>query len=725
MPNHDLPAGPSPGGGFLRLDGATTSFVIDARGPGIPLQIYCGDRLPVDADLTALAALRQRPIPAHHTDVDEPLSLLPETGFGYFGMPGLGGERDRRAWATRFHLVGIERPGEDELLIHLADNVCELTLDLGITLDRDSDVVSRRSHLTNCGAAPYRLGWLAAAAVILPADANEAMILEGRWSREFRECRVPLGPGSWVRENRRGRTSHSAFPGLAAGPRGFGEDTDRVTGLQLAWSGNSRLAIDSVPEGSRVLLAGEMLEPGEVVLDPGQSHTTPWCHLVFVPDGLNGMTRRWHDYARRRVIDFPSPRPRPVLLNTWEALYFDHDLTRLKGLADAAVALGVERFVLDDGWFGGARKGRDDATSSLGDWHTDRRKWPEGLDPLIAHVTNLGMDFGLWIEPEMINPDSDLYRAHPEWALNLDPLPRLTARNQLVLDLTRPDVSAYLFERLDALLRDHAIAYLKWDHNRDLTSAGSSGVAASGAQAKATYALIDRLSERHPTVEIESCAGGGGRIDLGILSRTHRFWTSDCNDALERVWIQTGFSRFLPPEVMGAHVGPSPSHTTGRRHNLAFRGLVALFGHLGLELDPTQLSDEERSTLAALIALHKRLRPLLHRGRARRLSGLDGDRIGQGVVSSDATHAVFGIYQLASQPPSQPRPIALTGLDPARRYRIRFAWPLPPGSDAGTSAMTAMAGDGIVLDGTALGQPVLQLPGLWPETALLLEATAV
>ena len=725
MSETDLSAGPTPGGDLLRLDGDTSSLVIDARGPGMPLPVYWGGRLPREADLASLAAVCQRPVPIHHLDKDEPPSLLPETGFGHYGHPGVSGDRDRRDWATRFRLARVDRPSGDALHIRLVDPVAGLALDLEVAIDPASDVVSRRTRLTNLGDTPYRLAWLAAATVVLPADADEALVLDGRWSREFRECRVPLGPGGWVRENRRGRTSHAAFPGIAVGRHGFGEDVGRVVGLTLAWSGNSRLSVENGADGIRLLSAGALLDPGEVVLAPGADATTPWCHMVLAPDGLNGMSRRWHDFVRRTVIDWPSARPRPVLLNTWEAAYFDHDLPRLKSLADSAAALGVERFVLDDGWFGGAHTGRNDDTSSLGDWQTDRRKWPNGLAPLIEHVSELGMEFGLWVEPEMISPDSDLYRAHPDWVLNLDPLPRPTARNQLVLDLTRADVFEHVFRQMDVLLQDNPIAYLKWDHNRDLATVASEGVAVAGGQTEAVYALIDRLRLRHPTVEIESCAGGGGRVDFGILQRTHRFWTSDCNDALERVAIQAGFGRFLPPEVMGAHIGPSPSHTTGRRHDLGFRGLVAMFGHLGLELDPTQLATDERSELAGLIALHKRLRPLLHGGRAWRLSGLGADQVGQGVVSGDKDHAVYALYQVASQPTSIPGKVALPGLDPVKRYRIRFAWPLPPGAIADTPALTAMADEGLVLEGTALGQPILQLPCLWPETAVLLEATVV
>ena len=262
-------------------------------------------------------------------------------------------------------------------------------------------------------------------------------------------------------------------------------------------------------------------------------------------------------------------RPRPVVLNTWEAVYFDHRLDRLTALADTAAELGVERFVLDDGWF---RHRRDD-TAGLGDWYVDEDVWPDGLHPLVNHVRGLGMEFGLWVEPEMVNPDSDLARAHPEWVREAPPW-----RNQQVLDIAQPDAYAYLLERLDALVSEYAIDFLKWDHNRDL-------VGGAHAQTLAAYRLLDELRERHPALEIESCSSGGSRVDLGILARTDRVWASDTNDALERQAIQRWTQLLLPPELVGSHVGPPRAHTTGRTHDLSFRVATALFGHFGIEWD--------------------------------------------------------------------------------------------------------------------------------------------
>ncbi len=276
-------------------------------------------------------------------------------------------------------------------------------------------------------------------------------------------------------------------------------------------------------------------------------------------------------------------RPRPVTLNTWEGVYFDHKLEQLKAQATAAAELGIERFVLDDGWFGK----RDDDTSSLGDWFVDTRKYPDGLAPLADHVVSLGMEFGLWFEPEMVNRNSDLYRAHPDWVLQVEGQPLLESRHQLVLDLTRPEVSDYLFNCIDNVLKSAKISYIKWDMNRDITHAGdANGRAATSRQTRAVYALMARVRAAHPDLEIESCASGGGRADFGVLAHTHRVWVSDCTDALERLSIQQGALRFLPPEIIGCHISASPNHQTGRVHTLAFRAIVAFFGHLGVELDP-------------------------------------------------------------------------------------------------------------------------------------------
>jgi alpha-galactosidase len=291
-----------------------------------------------------------------------------------------------------------------------------------------------------------------------------------------------------------------------------------------------------------------------------------------------------------------------VHLNTWEAVYFRHDVDTIKALADRAAQVGVERFVLDDGWFGTRRPD----SSGLGDWWVSTEVWPEGLRPLVDHVRNLGMEFGIWVEPEMVNPDSVLYRRHPGWVLADGRYPPVYGRNQLVLDLGREEVRDYLFSALDTLLRDHDISYLKWDHNRDLVAPVSSGRAGVRSQTLGLYDLLDRLRRVHPHVDIETCASGGGRVDFGIIERTGRVWTSDSIDALDRLHIQRGFSLLFPPELMGSHVRAPTAHVTRRRHRTRFRGIAAMFGAFGVEWNLLDAGDEELAELAEIIALHKR-----------------------------------------------------------------------------------------------------------------------
>ncbi len=322
--------------------------------------------------------------------------------------------------------------------------------------------------------------------------------------------------------------------------------------------------------------------------------------------------------AVRSILRWPggTMAQRPVHLNSWEACYFDHDAARIEALAHAGAEIGIERFVLDDGWFTGRRNDR----AGLGDWVPDAVTYPDSLAPLAEKIEAMGMQFGLWVEPEMINPDSDLYRAHPDWALALPRRERPTARHQLVLDMRREDVRDYLFERLDAVLKSAPIAYLKWDHNRDHAPSGGT------AQVRGTYALLERLRAAHPGVEIEGCAGGGGRSDAGLVPFVHRFWTSDNIDAVARVTMQRGFLAFLPPEIMGSHVGASPAHASGRSQALDFRAAIACMGHMGVELDPETLADADRIALARWIAFYKKWRGLLHGGEVHLGEGPDGLR---------------------------------------------------------------------------------------------------
>jgi alpha-galactosidase len=632
---------------MLHLSDGGISFVLDDAGQ----VLHWGAALPDDP--SAVAAAAEPPLPRASFDVPVPLTLLPDRAAGWRGRPGLAG--------TPRGTVAVEP---------------EYRLD-------PSGVLLLRHTLRNEGDGPYELGELGCVLPV-PAVAAEVLDLTGRWCRERHPQRRAFDQGTWLRQTRHGRTGHDTPLLLVAGTAGFGFRTGEVWGIHLGWSGNASWWAERLPDGASTLGAAELLEPGEVVLAPGDEYATPWLYAAWSDRGLDGLSARLHRFIRSR----PSHprRPRPVVLNTWEAVYFDHRLDRLTGLADTAAELGVERFVLDDGWF---RHRRDD-TAGLGDWYVDEGLWPQGLHPLVDHVRGLGMEFGLWVEPEMVNPDSDLARAHPDWVLPGPPW-----RNQQALDITVPDAYAYVLERLDALVGEYAIDFLKWDHNRDL-------VTPARAQTLATYRLLDELRARHPGLEIESCSSGGARVDLGILARTDRVWASDTNDALERQAIQRWTGLLLPPELVGAHVGPPRAHTTGRTHDLSFRAATALFGHFGIEWDVGAASDEERAELAEAIARYKRLRGLLHGGEVVRADLPDPAFALHGVVAADRGEALFCFVALATSASERPGAVRLPGLDPDRVYTV----------------------EGRELSGRALGSLGLQMPVLAPEQAVLLHVTA-
>jgi alpha-galactosidase len=404
----------------------------------------------------------------------------------------------------------------------------------------------------------------------------------------------------------------------------------------------------------------------------------------------------------------------------WEAVYFDHRLDRLLALADAAAEVGVERFVLDDGWF---RHRRDDH-AGLGDWYVDEQVWPQGLTPLAEGVTGRGMQFGLWFEPEMVNRDSDLARAHPEWVLGASSGLPGEHRYQQVLDLGQQGAWDYLLERIDSILSEYPISYVKWDHNRSLVAASTvGGRAGVHRQTEALYRLLEELKRRHPGLEIESCASGGGRIDLGILERTDRVWVSDCNDALERQGIQRWTEVLLTPELMGQHVGPTRSHTTERTHDLEFRAATAFFGHFGIEWDITQATPEERAELAAWIELHKRLRPLLHGGEVVRVDSPDPARLVHGVVATDGSAAAYAVVQLAASRTESSGPVPLPGLEPDTAYRVRIANPQPWPGRLERASLPLSGEDGVVATGRVLAAVGVGVPSLHPEHAWVLELT--
>ncbi|TGG95466.1 alpha-galactosidase [Natronospirillum operosum] len=705
---------------YHHLHSVRSSLVLSCPDDGLPAIIYWGAKLPEHTDTQALGLLHSKPAHGGTLDNHPPLSLVPEAGRGFLGAAGLEGQADRKHWAGQLQTQAISQPNPGTLICDARDPVSGLALNLTLTLDGATDVLCARGTLTNRGDSTFMLDRLGLS-FPLPARADELMTFHGRWIQEFLTERKAWPKDRLVRENRRGRTSHDSFPGIIAGVPGFQETRGEVWGLHLAWSGNHQLVAEKTSLGERHIQLGEWFYPGEIALAPGDSYQTPEVIGTWSDQGLNGLSQGFHQYVRQQILAPEiGQKPRPVHLNTWEGIYFDHQPEQLKAMVREAAAVGVERFILDDGWFGK----RDDDTSGLGDWFVDESKHPGGLGYLVDAVTQAGMEFGLWFEPEMVNADSDLYRAHPDWVLAVSGYDQPLGRHQYVLNLSRPEVSDYLFERLDNLLRTYDIRYIKWDMNRDLTQPGNAaGQASAHTQTLAVYALLARVRTAHPEVEIESCASGGGRVDMGILRHTQRVWTSDCIDALERQRMQRSFSYFFPPEINGSHISANPNHTTGRRHSLGFRLITALFGHMGLELDVVSMTAAEKAQTRELVDIYKRHRTLLHSGHTTRLDTADEALQAYGVVAADRSKALFAAATLALPKQMLLPPLQLSGLDSDRLYQLKL-WLPPEAAGPSPAPSVLQAQRGGTFSGALLMQAGLQLPVLNPEAALLLELEA-
>jgi alpha-galactosidase len=725
----------------VTLRSAGTCLVLEVPQEGLPKVLHWGADLP-DETVAELPGLLPGPVPHNALDEPWPLTVLPTGGDGWLGTPAYAAHRAGGAAAPRW-VATTEQPGDRELVTTAVSGATELVLRHALD---EHGVLRVSQSVTNLGpsestegepspggaagdGATLDLGALRAV-LPLPTRATEVLDLTGRWCRERAPQRSRLRDGTHLRASRRGRTGHDATLLLTVGTEGFGFRSGEVWSVHVAWSGNHEHLVERLPEGAgvhaAVLGGGELLEAGEVRLAAGETYTAPDVVFLHSVDGLDGLSRRLHRSQRATAVH--SNTPRPLVLNTWEAVYFDHDLDRLTALANTAASIGVERFVLDDGWFGSRR----DDSSGLGDWVVSTDAWPRGLQPLVEHVKRLGMEFGLWFEPEMVNVDSDLVRAHPDWVLGpRSGLPR-PSRQQHVLDLANPEAAAHVEGQISALVGGLGVDFVKWDHNRDLHEAVRSDARgvdrpAVHEQTTAFYALLDRLRTAHPGLEIESCASGGGRVDLGVLARTDRLWTSDCNDALERASIQRWTSLLVPAELMGTHIGPPAAHTTHRTLDLSFRMLVALQGHAGLEWDIETCTPEELDALRAWSSLYRELRPLLHTGDLVR-ADLPEEQglLVTGTVAADRAQAAYTVLQTHTGAAAVPGLVSFPGLDPARTYTVRVR------SQAGLPATVQKRGprwwdealeDGVRVSGALLGQVGLPMPVLAPAQGLLLHLT--
>ena len=708
---------------IVHLRRGGTSVIFDTASAGLPSIVHWGEDLG-DLSTSELRDIVTASLPQRVSgglDIPARLTLLPQDAFGWQGTPGLSGSRRGLAFSPALATseVTIETEGGvDASAATITAIDTDAGLELVVTLAlTDSGLLTQSLTLTNVDTTDYDLTSLATT-FPLPATAAEILDATGRHLRERTPQRHAFTIGRHERESRTGRPGADATLLLSAGTPGFGFSGGLVHAVHLAWSGNHRLSAERIVSGHAMLQASELLLPGEVRLAPGESYSTPVA-VASWGNGLTQLSARIHEMLRARP-NHPT-RPRPITLNTWEAVYFDLDLDRLKALADAAAAVGAERYVLDDGWF----RGRRDDTAGLGDWFVDETVWPDGLSPLIDHVTGLGLEFGIWVEPEMVNPDSDLAREHPEWIIQAAGRLPVEGRQQQVLDLSHPGAAAYILERLDALVTEYPIAYLKWDHNRDLADAGNSvtGAPAVHNNVIALYALLDELRSRHLGLEIESCASGGARVDLGILEHTDRIWTSDCIDPIERLTIQKYTNLLVPYELMGAHISGPQSHSTGRTLDLELRAGVAMFGHLGIEWDISRISADELAELGTWVAAHKTYRDLIHTGRSVFADVADPSVDLRGVVSQERERALFAATQVTSSGTYPGGPLLLPGLDDDRRYRVRLAAPQPSVGGNGQSPLK-WAEQPITLTGRALRTVGVRMPVLFPQHLILIDVSA-
>jgi alpha-galactosidase len=679
----------------LHLHNAQISYVVRVLEDGSIGLLHFGGRLATDRSYRHLS---RAGFAGFDNRVDDPIALeLPTAGSGDFRVPGLVIEQPDgssvlrleydgyRVFAGKAHIPGLPSTyaeSDDEaksVEIRLVDRPSGVEVGLSYTIFRDQPIVARSVRIRNAGSHRLRITTAMSASLDLPDHDWSRVQLSGAWARERHLSERPLGPGRQSTGSLRGASGLEHDPSIILRRPSTTETSGEAYGLSLVYSGNFLAETEVGQYGTTRARIGIHPEGFGWVLEPGEAFDTPEAVLAWSGTGLGSLSNAYHRLYRERLARGAwRDRPRPVLINNWEGTYFNFDETRLVEIATVAQGLGIELFVLDDGWFGA----RDADDSSLGDWTVDRRKLPNGLDGLAARITSLGMQFGLWIEPEMVSERSELFAAHPDWAIGVAGRPRTAQRSQYVLDLSRPEIVDHLFEALSLVLSSAPISYVKWDMNRNITEPASSSLPPDRQgeffhrYILGVYDLYSRLTAAFPEILFESCASGGGRFDPGMLAFAPQAWTSDDTDAVERLRIQWGASMIYPLSSMGAHVSAVPNHQTGRQTPLSTRAAVAFFGDFGYELDATALSAAERSEVTNQVAFYKAHREVLQRGRFVRLrSPFDDDgETGWLVVSEDRRTAIVGFYRVLTRPNPGPSRLRLTGLEPGLRYRIS-AWP--------------------------------------------------
>jgi alpha-galactosidase len=704
----------------FHLTNGKISYVIGVHDNGALGLIHFGVALAAGRSYRHLVP---RPFAGFSNRLGDPVALeYPTPGSGDYRVPGLVVDqpdgsavlelayRAHRILPGKTPLAGLpstyaEADDEAETIeVDLVDEPTGLLVTLSYTIFRDVPVLARSARLRNDGRAPLGISAAMSLVLDLPDAGWELIHLSGSWARERHVRTRPLVMGRQSISSARGSSSHVHNPFLCLRRSSTTEEHGEAIGVALVYSGNFLAEVEVEPFGTARVRIGIDPETFGWALSPGAEFTTPEAVVVHTLDGLGGMSDVLHGLFRKRLARGSwRDRPRPILVNNWEGTYFDFDEDRLVAIATVARDLGIELFVLDDGWFGK----RDDDTTSLGDWFVDRRKLPNGIDALARRIEDLGIKFGLWIEPEMVSERSELFAAHPDWAIGIPGRPPTEGRQQLVLDLSRGEIVDHLFGVLSDVLGSGPISYVKWDMNRWISEPWSPALPADRQgeffhrYILGVYDLYDRLMRAFPEILFESCAGGGGRFDAGLLAYAPQAWTSDNTDAIERLPIQWGTSLAYPISSMGAHVSAVPNHQVGRITPLATRAAVAFFGVFGYELDTTALSDAERAEVRDQVAFYKEHRDVLQYGRFVRLRSPfegDGNETAWMTVSDDRRRAVVGFYQVLNRPAPGPDRLRLRGLDPELDYRVSV-W--PAGDDLIAQANTRVRG-GDDLEATGL-----------------------
>lgn len=676
---------------YLCGKGLTYAFYVNPA--GYLTHLYCG--APIGLDDLTFSPMRGRisfdpSVPGLDDRTTHLGRYLPEIGFygtGDYREPSVQVENadgDRLSHLVyESHEILPQKPaikgmpslrGGETLVVHLRDAISQFCADLYYTVYDDAPVIARRAVFINRADSVKRLRRAYSFAMGLYGQSYNVMTLHGGWASERNLQSIPMHHGVVSIDSKRLTSSASLNPFMGLVEKGACEDCGNVWGVSLVYSSSYVLKAEGTCDGETILTGGVNDFDFGWKLEAGESFETPEVVIAYSNEGIGGMSRAFHDAYRNHLIDRRHvTSPRPIVINNWEATYFNFDAEKLKGIVDAVEGTGIDTFVLDDGWFGK----RDNDRSGLGDWVVNTEKLKGGLKGIIDYVHAKGMKFGLWFEPEMISEDSDLFRAHPDYAIGAPNRPRCYSRHQFMLDLTRAEVRDYIVNAVNRVLAEHDIDYVKWDYNRNVTDPYSMGLAPDRQSefahryALGVYDLFERIVFANPNIFFEGCSGGGARFDPAVLHYFPQIWTSDDSDAEERTKIQYGTSIVYPLSSMSCHVSAVPNHQVKRMTSMDTRGHIAHLGATGYELDTTVFTDEDRDAVRAQVEEFKAIEHLIQQGDLYRIdSPFESNYFNEMIVSKDKTEALLVVYRRLAVPNAEPKRIRLKGLDPNKTYRI-------------------------------------------------------